>query len=965
MNRIKYFILFLLIATVVTAKAQNGTVRGSVFDAATGEFLPGVTIYVSSTQQGTITDLDGIFNLSLAPGKYDIKISFISYEPVIKEGVVVKPGEVTLLNNIGLSEATFEIASAVVTARAVRNTENALVALKKNSPNLFDGISAVALRKTGDSDAASSVKRITGVSISNGKYVYVRGLGDRYTKTILNGVDIPGLDPDRNAIQMDIFPTNIIDNIIVHKSFSAELPADFTGGVVDIELKDFPEERKGSISFSAGYNSNFHFNSDYLTYEGGNTDFLGFDDGTRAIPATSDIPFFTDAIANPTGAKADRYKEILGSFNKTLAAEKQTSFMDYDLGFSLGNQKNLEKYTIGYNVALSYKNNTEYYQDAEYGRYGLSSDKSNNELVLRSKTTGDFGVNNVFLSGLAGFAIKTNNSKYRINFIHLQNGESKAGIFDFVSRDVGSEFDAYQHTLLYTQRSLTNLLITGKHNLSESKWEVEWKLSPTLSKIQDPDIRFTRYAYGENSLVIGTESGFPERTWRDLEEINIGGVTHVTRKFKFNEQPAKLKFGAAYTFKERDFIIRNFAINVRDIPLTGDPNELFQDENLWPYDNNIGRGTTFEANFIPTNANQFNAQVNYAAAYISTELNLLKNLKSVIGIRSEYFLQKYTGRDQQGENVLNNAKVLDELNLFPTVNFIYTLKEKQNIRLSYSKTIARPSLKELSFAQIFDPISGVTFIGGLSDDKGIDENGDEVVYWNGDLISTDIHNIDLRWEFFPSIGHMISVSGFYKKFSNPIEMVQFATTQKVQIQPRNVGDGQVIGAELELRQDFGFISEKLNTFSLNANFTYVESKVELSQSEYESRIRNARAEQSISKYRDMAGQSPYLLNVGLAYNGGAEDFWEGFEAGIYYNVQGKTLQVVGIKDRPDIYSVPFHSLNLNIGKQFKNGLSVGFKVKNILDSKEESVYESFNADDQYYSYQEKGTSYSLSLKFNF
>jgi hypothetical protein len=949
----------------VALNAQNGIIRGTVFDGVNGESLPGVTIYIESNAKGTITDLDGKFNLSVEPGTYDVRISFISYETVKIESVNVKAGEVTLLNSVGLKEATFEIASAVVTAKTIRNTETALVALKQKSPNLFDGISAANLRKTGDSDAASSVKRITGVSVSDGKYVYVRGLGDRYTKTVLNGVDIPGLDPDRNTLQMDIFPSNIIDNIIVYKSFSVDLPADFTGGVVDIELKDFPEERRGSISLSAGYNPNFHFNSDYLSYDGGKTDYLGFDDGTRSIPATSDIPFFSEAIADPNGETGLKYKEILNGFNSTMAAQKQTSFMDYDFGVSYGDQKPLKNVTVGYNLAFSYKNNSEFYENAEFGRYGLASDPDETELVLRAQTVGNYGVNNVFLSGLAGFAIKTKNSKFRINYIHLQNGESKAGIFDFTSRDVGSEFDAFQHTLLYTQRSLSNLLIDGKHSFNDSKWEVVWKLSPTISKIEDPDIRFTRYAYGATDLVIGTESGFPERTWRDLEEINLGGVLHITKKFKFNEQDAKLKFGGAYTYKERDFTIRSYAINVRNIPLTGDPNELFAEENLWPYEDNIGRGTTYEAGFIPTNANQFNARVDYAASYVSTELNIIKNIKAIVGVRAENYVQHYTGQDQQGENILDNEKVLDNLNFFPSINLIYNLKEKQNIRLSYSKTIARPSLKELSFAQISDPVSGITFIGGLSDDVGIDNEGNDIVYWNGNLISTDIHNLDLRWELFQTNGHMLSVSGFYKKFSNPIEMVQFATTQKVQIQPRNVGDGQLLGAELEFRQSFDILSESLSNFSIASNFTYVHSRVKLSQSEYDSRVLSARTGQTIDEYRNMAGQSPYLLNIGLTYDGGTNGIWESLEGGLYYNVQGKTLQVVGIKDRPDIYTEPFHSLNLNLTKQFKKGFGIGFKVKNILNSKVETVYKSYEANNQYYEFRETGTSYSISLSYKF
>ncbi len=436
----------------------------------------------------------------------------------------VKAGEVSLFDNLRLKETTFELSEVVIKAQEVRNTENALITIKRKSANVIDGISSVSFRKIGDSDAASSMKRVPGVSVEGGKYVYVRGLGDRYTKTILNGVDIPGLDPDRNTLQMDIFPTNIIDNIIVHKSFTADLPADFTGGVIDIAIKDFPEEKKGNISLTAGYNPGFHFKNNYLDYDGGNTDFLGFDDGTREIPATTDIPFFSEVVGDPDGEQGQRYQEILKNFNPTMAAYQKMSFMDYSIGASLGNQIAVKKVTLGYNFALSYKSNTEFYEDAEYGRYGLSGDPDVYEMDVREFQKGDYGVSSVLLSGMAGFAIKTLGSKYRINIMHLQNGESKAGIFDYIGSDQGSNFEAFQHNLDYSERSLTNLLISGKHTFSGPKWDIEWKLSPTLSKMEDPDIRFTRYVISEGNFVIGTESGFPERIWRDLEEVNLAGL---------------------------------------------------------------------------------------------------------------------------------------------------------------------------------------------------------------------------------------------------------------------------------------------------------------------------------------------------------------------------------------------------------------------------------------------------------
>lgn len=963
MQSIKLFLSIVFILLVSKINAQNGIIRGSVFDESTGEPMISVTIMAEGTIKGTVTDLDGKFNLSIEPGVYNLRISFVSYETVTIPEVKVKAGEVTLLDNLMLKSSTIGLSEVTVSADMKRNNEAAIMSIKMQSPNVIDGISSVNFRKMGDSDAASSMKRVPGVSVEGGKYIYVRGLGDRYTKTILNGVDIPGLDPDRNTMQMDIFPTNLIDNILVHKSFSAELPADFTGGVVDIAVKDFPEQKKGNLNLSTSYNPDYHFRSDYLTYKGGSTDFLGFDDGTRAIPATSNIPFFASVIGNPQGEQALRYREILESFNPTMAAMKQKSFIDYNFGASFGNQVPLKKITLGYNFGLSYKNNTEFYKNAEYGRYGLSNNPDEMDLDVREFQKGDFGVNSVLVSGLAGVALKTQYSKYRINFLHLQNGESKAGIFDYEGSDQGSVFSGYQHNLEYSQRSLTNILIDGKHSLGKSQWDIIWKLSPTLSVIQDPDARFVRYVEGiEGDYLINTESGFPERIWRNLSERNIAGVLHISKQFRFNGEPARFNFGGAYTWKERDFNIRKFMLNLRNVPLTGNPDELFRTENLWPLNGiNYSSGTTYEAGFLPSNPNQFNANSQNGAGYFSAELSIFKGLRMIAGFRAEKFTQRYTGRNQLGTIVLNNDKVLDDIDFFPSVNLVYTLKQGQNLRASYARTVARPSFKELSFAEIADPISGRTFVGGMFRDAD-DVAGRE--FWNGNLVSSYIHNIDLRWEMFKKDGQMLSVSGFYKYFIRPIEIVQYAS-QTGTFQPRNVGDGQVLGLEVEFRQNLESIIGTLKGFSLTSNVSVTRSQIELSLTEYLSRVENARTGQQISRYREMAGQAPWIINSGLTYMGSGKGFLEDFEAGLYYNVQGKTLQYVGIADRPDIYTLPFHSLNFtaskNVGRSKK--MQIGIKIDNILNDKKESVFKSFNPTDQFFTKLEPGTTYHLKLSY--
>lgn len=968
MNNFKILITVLITLFAINMQAEGGkslgVVRGQVIDAETGQAIIGSTVMIKNTANGAVTDLDGKFSIQLEPGNYDLKISYVSYETIEITDVNVRPGDVVVLGDIKLQESSYNLKTVKVTAKAVKNTEVAITTMKRKSASLIDGISAAKFKKSGDGDAASAMKRVTGVSVVGGKYVYVRGLGDRYTKTILNGLDVPGLDPDRNAIQMDIFPTNVIDNVIVHKSFSADLPASFTGGIVDIHTKDFPDEKVAGISVGFGYNPNHHFQSNFVTYEGGKTDMLGFDDGTREIPATSNIPLFAQVVGNPDGEDAARYKEILSGLNPNMAAMRENSFMDYSLSASFGNQVNKEKFSIGYNFAVSYKNSTEFYEDAVFAKYGMSGDPSVNQLEEREYQKGDYGINNVFLSGMGGFAIKTNKSKFRVNLLHLQNGEKQAGIFDFENNDQGSAFSAFQHNLEYSERSLTNLIIDGKHVSENSDWDIEWKLSPTLSSINDPDIRFTRYEKrSDGSYNIGTETGFPERIWRDLSEINLASVVHIKKNFKFNGHKSYLKFGGGYVFKERDFAVHSYSINVRNIDLTGNPNELFSPDNLWPLDGDITSGTTFETNFIPVNPNQFNSYNHNASAYVSTKLNPFDNMRTIIGLRMETFKQYYTGQDQLGSNILDNDVVLDEINLFPTINVIYSLTEKQNLRAAYSKTIARPSFKELSFAEIYDPISGTTFIGGLFEDRNDAEN---IVYWDGNLTSTDIHNFDLRWELYPGLGNSISVAGFYKKFINPIEIVQYAT-QTGSFQPRNVGDGEIYGGEIEVKQNLDFINKKLKTLSFNANFTLTESRIELSETEYDSRVTNAREGQTIEKYRDMANQAPYIINGGFSYRAGNDGGFKGLEAGIFYNVQGPTLQYVGIVDRPDIYAEPFHSLNFNMNYKFgkSDQMKIGLKVTNILNDKKSSVFRSYMADDMYFRSLYQGRQVSMKFSYSF
>lgn len=961
-------ILFAIVAFQMLA--QDSFIRGTVIDGETGEALIGVAVVIDGTTNGSPTDLDGQFQIKADPGTYNLTVSFISFTKVSITDVVVKEGEVTALGTISMNSAAQQLDAVEITAKAVRNTEASMVTMKKKSARLIDGVSAANFKKVGDSDAAAAMSRVTGVTVQGGKYIYVRGLGDRYTKTTLNGIDIPGLDPDRNTVQMDIFPTNIIDNIVVSKSFTADLPADFTGGAVDIELKDFPEEKVIGFSAGLGYNPAMHFNSNFVTYNGGKTDALGFDDGTRAIPTDqrTDIPQYADVVVSPESAEGQDYIQTLQGFDKQMGGYRSTSFMNTSLGLSYANQKATKNNnSIGYSVALSYKNDVEYYEGAEFNLYGKASDKSDNELTPLETQKGDYGVKNVLTGGMAGLAYKTDKSKIKANLLHLQNGESKAGIFDFESNNVGTEFKAKQYNIEYSQRSLTNLLLSGTHRLDADKlWELEWKVAPTRSYIQDPDIRYLRFEYKKNDdgtysdtfeESITTEVGYPERIWRFLEEYNIGGKADVTRKYKFRGDDAKLKFGYSYNFKNRDFNIQNFQIAPGNSEFKGDPNEIFADENLFSADNN--QGVHHNPQFIPFNRNEYSSMVNHSGIYVSTELNATPLLKAIIGLRGEIYTQTYTGSNQTGSIALDNEQVLNDVDLFPTLNLIYKVSEKQNLRFSYSNTIARPSFKEMSYAEILDPITGRTFVGGKYEEKTI-SGADTTVLWDGNLQSTNITNLDLRWELFQAIGQNISVSAFYKQFKNPIEIVQFLSDPGT-FQARNVGDATVIGAEFEVKQSLDIVSERLKNFMFNTNVTVTHSQISLSESELKSRQNSARDGEEVKDTRAMAGQAPYVVNLGLSYNNRET----GLQANASYNVQGRTLEFVGFGNRTDVYTNPFNSLNLKVGKAFgeEKNLNVSFKVSNLLNDDKEKVFSSYGAQDQIFSRLTPQRTFSLSVSY--
>lgn len=965
----KHLLIVLFCLATSLAWAQNGIIRGTVIDDATGETVIGANISIKETSAGAVSDLDGQFSIEIEPGVYNLQVTYIGYQALTIEEIGVRAGEVTVVGEIRISESSLELQEVVVSAKTIQTTEAALLTVKKKSAVMLDGISSARMELTGDATAVEAAKRVTGVSVEGGKYVYVRGLGDRYSKTTLNNVEIPGLDPDRNTLQMDIFPTNLINNIVVSKNFTADMPADFTGGLLNVEIKDFPEEKIFNLSVGTSFNPNMHFNSNFLTYEGGATDFLGFDDGTRALPQGAGLQNIPTPIS---GASKEEITDFVSSFNPTLGATRQTSLLDLSAGISLGNQFSLKKKNaetgrdakLGYIFSLAYKTDYKYYDDVIYGEYQRVIDPDVFDMRYATIQNGEVGERNFLIGALGGIAFKTRYSKIRLTAMRLQNGESRAARFriDNDGEAVGqSGYIAASDNLEYNQRSLTNFLLNGTHVAKNSGWEIDWRLSPTFSSSEDPDIRKTAFTQTPvDTLFVAGAGGNPARIWRSLSELNAVAKIDISKDYSLMGSGAKLRFGASHSYKQREYEILFFDIQFfgsQDWP-NPDPSVVLNPENLYP---NRPNSIYYQSGNNDPNPNAYESNVNNTGAYLSNEFSPLPNLRTILGVRAENYVQRHTGRDQRyasgdienGRN-LDNEKVLESLDFFPSVNMIYSINEQQNLRASYSKTIARPSFKELSFAQILDPITNRIFNGSLFTYSD----------WNGNLTETRINNFDLRWELFMEKGQLLSISGFYKQFDNPIELVRIPEQQtSTEYQPRNVGDGLLYGVELEFRKDLNMLSHSLRNFNISGNLTFVESRIDMTATEFNSRKSYEKTGETVEDTRQMAGQAPVVINAGLSYSSQSA----GLEAGLFYNVKGRTLFIVGAGLFPDIYNEPFHSLNFSLNKKIgkEKKTAIDFKVANILDDRLENLYQAMNAESRPFDSFRPGRAFSLGLSHNF
>ena len=940
---IKGILIFVFIISLPGLHAQTGILQGKITDAETGEELIGASVIIEGTTTGVSSDLDGNYRLTdIQMGTYTFVCQYISFQTQKITDVEIKAGEAEILN-IVLEPVSMGLHEVVISAKAVKRSEAALLTVQKKSASVIEGLSAEQMKKSGDSDAAGALKRITGVSVTNGKYIFVRGLSDRYSKTTLNGAEIPGLDPNRNTVQMDLFPTNLLENIIIYKSFSPELPADFTGGLIDINTREFPGQFMLSAKITMGYNSQASLNKNFLSYPGSSTDRLGFDNGLRKIPASAngEIPVYPSDKQGLT--------DITMGFNKIMDPVKTPSFLNHKLSFTVGDNKDIGKRQLGYVFGVSYKAEDFYYENGIKGRYKLNG-ADDNALNTEHYYDDTQGTSQVLWGALLNLSFKiSDHHKLGLNLFKNQSGTNIARYMVGAKQSDDLE-GLYIETrkLQWLERSLNTAQIKGEHYFEKlSKLHFDWMGAATSSYQDEPDMRFFTNSFypGNNEknqyAIEPSIYKVPARYYRFLKEANYNFRANFTLDLGSTNKAPKLKFGGSYLYKDRDFSDKriDYKFQFPQNTYNGNVSEFLADENTglnFPGYNPVtgmNFGLYVQGNPGDDLKNSYTANQQVTAAYAMADAKWGSKLRMVAGLRYEHTLINSMSKDTTMEKgYLNNNDFL------PALNLTFALNEKTNLRFNLSRTIARPTFRELA------PYASEDFAGG------------EVYVGNANLKRTSINNIDLRWEWYTRPGEILSAGVFYKMFKDPIELVDNPKAQNPELKWDNVECADVYGLELDFRKKLDFWQFSKN-FQLGVNFSYIYSSVDIDSVELAA-IRAT--DPGASSTRPMSEQSPNIINGFLGYNSEKA----GFDASLVYNVTGPKI-IINVKGgTPDIYAQPFHSLNFVANKTMGKQFVIGVKIKNLLNQTYSELY-TFKGRDYVYRQFKPGMLFELSLKYEF
>lgn len=927
----------------VALQAQTGVISGKIVDLKTGETLIGATVTVDDNNTlGASTDIDGNFTIAKVPaGKHTLKVRYIGYKEKVQEGVEVKANEVTNMN-LTLAEDNVSLNEVVVTATVQRkDNESAIVVMQKNSTIIQSGISSEEMKRSPDRSSSEVLRRVSGSTIQDGKFAIIRGLADRYNMALLNNVILPSTEPDRKAFAFDIFPSNILDNILIMKTGQPNLPSEWAGGLIQLNTRDVPEKSFISVNIGQSFTEQTTFRP-FISYEGSKTDFLGFDNKIRPLP--NNFPGLVQL--NDIQLSLTIPKDTLVGMGKNLVKSRwgtRSQGMAYpgqSLQVSGGFAKRFKDVQLGGVFGLSYANNLRFSEgtrtrfDADGSLYNDYEDRRYNNSVSAA------------LLGNIGVIIK-NNHKLSWKNLYTINSDDNVLLRDGVSYFSATE--QRRTSLEFTSARVFSTNLTGEHVFGARNMKWRWNGGAVLVTRDQPQTRRYSYErfyssgdttpYGPNAVndpflyqiqTGGSDPKLSAMFYSRLNERMYNGGTDFAFPFEVKNNKQVLTVGYYFQQRERDFEARNLFIDARNTSLIND--SLFMNPNV----DEVINQENFDKGYLTLNQVAFPSDVYRAktvthAAYVMMENNFGERFKAVWGFRFEQFRQSLTAPsditfdiidDPEGGVPLIKSRLTDttykqtyfsgayyesspsatrtSFPLLPSVNLIFKINEEMNLRASYSQSMSRPELREISPFVYYDFMRDLNLTGNVN------------------LRQTFIHNADLRWEWFMGRGQTISASVFYKNFTNTIEQTAIGAGGVPQFVYSNARGANLVGAELELRKNFGFAHPKLEDLVFIANLAYIYSRVDLSN------VKNSTGEEL---KRGMQGQSPYIVNLGLTYMHPKTRTG----ATLLYNMAGPRLYAVGEVGNPSWYEHYRPLLDLQLTQRlWKDRITLRFTISDLI-----------------------------------
>ncbi len=890
-------VLGLLSAASMPTWAQQ--IKGVVIDQKSKETLIGAVVTVDGTNVKAITNIDGNFQIDGLDKekKYTLYINYVGYKTQKIDGVQAKDADQV----IALQPDEQQLKEVTVTAVERRNTDAAMIQVAKNSPVIVSNVSAQEISRTQDTNAGEVIRRVPGVSLIDDKFVMVRGLSQRYNNVWVNGGAVPSSEADSRAFSFDIIPSSQIDNLTIVKSPTAEYPADYSGGFIIVNTKEIPAENSFNIAVGGNWNTSSAFQN-FSYSKGSGTDFLGFDNGLRSLNGGIHAALNPQLNANgkPVG---DYATSLLGNgLNNDWLVKNRKPLGDLKLAASLNQRWMLGGRTLGMLAALNYTNEYRTYENMEnnlYGIYDAANDKPN---YLRHSVDDQYN-NNVRLGAMLNFTFlsKDGNHKYQLKNIFNQLATSRYTWRDGVSAQSNLERSAEYY---YRSRTTYNGQLTGKHTFTSDA--LDWSIGYAYANRHLPDRR--RYLIDDalESGVYALSTGNDiSREWTQLDEHILSLGVNDKHHFKFGNFEPDLQVGAYGEYRSREYQTRNFIYNwnVSDNNMPSDfrhsdiPTLLSSEANMG-YD----KLYLLEEKQMRNNYRGHNT---LGAGYLALSLPFGK-LGIHAGVRFEHNDMKLisNSRDYEKSESSRHYKTDD---VFPSLNTTYKINDQHQVRLSYGRSINRPEFREVSSSVYYD-------FDLASNVQG-----------NTELKNCYVDNLDLRYEWYPSRGELISLAVFYKHFDSPIEWTYtVAGGTDLIYSYKNAKSANNYGVELDIRKNLGFIG--LKDFSWSFNGALIKSKVQFE--------KGAKEED-----RPMQGQSPYLINTGIFYKNAPLKM----DIALLYNRIGKRIIGVGRSEGstgddsnsrvPHSYEMPRNTIDFSLAKKFGEHLELKLNVRDLLAEK--------------------------------